>query len=106
MRRFTTPTHRLIIRNLDLTGMDVYVTYRQNRIKKTIQNAKVTYDGENTTIEVYLTQEDTGCFDKGVVKAQINWIDENDQRNATVEKAINVSDNLLNKEVHYVGNNL
>ena len=48
MRRYTTPTHDLVVRGIDLTDMDVYVTYMQGECRKvTMQPEEVAYDADS-----------------------------------------------------------
>lgn len=108
MRRYTTPTHDLVVEGIDLTGMDVWVTYRQDgrRLVKMGPDEleSVTYDedADESTITVSLTQLQTAQFAVGKrAKVQVNFIDSEDRRNATVIKEITISENLLDEVVEY-----
>lgn len=103
MRQFTTPTIVLLV-PADLTGTDVYVTIKQNSALLTIEDPALVFDIETntSTIFVNLTQEQTGAFDMTApAKLQVNWIDENGNRQATVTKQVHIEENLLSRVVEY-----
>lgn len=104
MRRFTTPTHELVVRGIDLTGMDVYVTYEQGCRKVTMQPEEVAYDADsgNTTVTVSLSQLQTAQFKPGKrAQVQVNFIDVDGKRNATTVREVNITQNLLDEELTY-----
>ena len=102
MRRFTTPTHRLRVKAVDLTGCDVLVTYRQREISVNITNPAMEYDGTDTVLSVPMTQLQTGGFINGRAEVQVNVIDSNGYRAATNIREFALRNNLLDKVVQYV----
>lgn len=103
MIQWTTPTHRHTVRGIDLSGYDVYVSYKQNRNELSVKAAEVTFDGSDTTVTVNLSQKQTGSFKAGTVKVQINWVTPDQKRDAVLVKSVEVDENLMAKEVGYVG---
>lgn len=103
MIQWTTPTHVHTVRGVDLSAYDVYVTYKQGRSELTIPAQSVTHDGTDTTVTVQLTQRQTGSFKAGTVKVQINWVTPDGNRDAVLVKSVEVDENLMAKEVGYVG---
>ena len=103
MIQWTTPTHTHTVKGIDLTGYDVYVSYKQSRNELTIPAKSVSYDGKDTTVVVQLTQRQTGAFKAGSVKVQINWVTPEGNRDAVLVKSVEVDENLMAKEVSYVG---
>ena len=73
--RGTTPTFTLTFDG-DLTEMaHVYVTFTQgsNSVTKADEDLHITTDGEQTLIDVSLTQEETLMFSAGSVEVQANF---------------------------------
>ena len=105
MRRYTTPTQELTVRGIDLTDMDVYVTYVQGECRKvTMQPEEVAYDADsgNTTVTVSLSQLQTAQFKPGKrAQVEVNFIDADGKRNATAIREINITQNLLDEELTY-----
>lgn len=100
MRRYTTPTVELTVKGVDLTGMDVLVTFAQACRKITVENPTMTLStGGDTVIEVPLTQLQTGGFTEGSVEVQVNWLDALGNRDATTVGTIEVERNLLDEVV-------
>ena len=99
MRRYTTPLERLTVKRVDLTDYDVYVTYRQGRVALTISDPEVSLDGGDTIIQTRLTQRQTAGFRGGTVRVQVNWVDSLGNRDATVIKDVDVSEQLLEEEL-------
>lgn len=104
MRRWTTPTHTIRVKGIDLTGADVWVTYVQGATALEVRNPSMTSDGEDTALTVELTQEQTAGFSPSTpVEVQVNWVTRDGKRDATAIKAIGVERNLMNREQGYVG---
>lgn len=103
MIEWTTPTHRHVVRGIDLSAYDVYVSYKQGRTELSIAADSVEYDGTDTTVTVSLTQRQTGQFKAGTAKVQINWVTPDGKRDAVLVKSVEVDENLMQKEVRYVG---
>lgn len=99
MRRYTTPTLQLTVKGVDLTDTSVYVTLAQYEKSITVENPQMSYDGEDTLIEVDMSQADSGGFQRGSAQVQINWKDTAGKRDATVIKTICVGDNLLREVI-------
>lgn len=103
MIQYTTPTNRHIVKGIDLTGCDVWVSYEQGKVELDIKATDVTFDGEDTTLSVTLTQEQTSSFKVGNIKYQVNWLYPDGRRDATTQKATTMEPNLLNRVVDYGG---
>ena len=96
MIQFTTPIIPLIV-DADLTDCTVYVTFSQGRVSVT-KEAEYTVDGQTTTLNVSLTQEETGLFSATkMVQIQANWLDEFGSRGATEISYDFVFGNLLKR---------
>lgn len=100
MRRYTTPTIELTVRGADLTGCDCWVSIAQGKAKLEIQ-ATPTLDGEDTTLTVQLTQEQTGMLSRGDARVQVNWIDQSGNRNATTIRTVEVDGNLMERVIEH-----
>ena len=103
-RKYTTPTKRLRVKNIDLTRMRVWVTFSQNRFSQSVTkiDCPMELDGNDTLITVTLTQSETAKFyTNEKVKIQVNYMDANGNRQATDVIFENVTDNLLKKVVSY-----
>lgn len=102
MRRYTTPTYTFTISGVDLSSMDVYVTFKQGSTILTIEDCTVTYADETSTIEVSLTQAQTASFIVGKdCKVQVNAINIDGDRLATKERTVKVKVNLLEEVITY-----
>lgn len=77
IERGTTQTVTITVKGWDLTGCDIYATFKQGAksvTKKTMES--VTYESNATKLQLTLTQKETMSFDdmkKG--KVQVRWID-------------------------------
>lgn len=99
MRQFTTPTVELQVAGVTVSG-DVYVTFanKLRNVSFTVSNPTVTTDPEGSTIEVHLTQAQTGTFGYGEdVAVQVNWLNAG-ERYATEIATVAWNENLI-KEV-------
>ena len=99
MRQFTTPVVELQVAGVTVSG-DVYVTFanKLRNVSFTVSNPTVTTDTEGSTIEVHLTQAQTGTFAYGEdVAVQVNWLSAG-ERYATEIATVAWNENLL-KEV-------
>lgn len=106
MRRYTTPTHSLVIEGVDLTGMDVFVTYAQGCNRLTLRPESIDYDPDtgNTTLPVSLSQSQTAKFAAGKrVSVQVNVVSPDGTRRATTVREVTVTQNLLDEEIEYGG---
>lgn len=84
MRRYTTPRILIKIEGADLTGCDVYITFRQGRREHTVKNPPMQIEGKNAYLEVRLTQLQSARFrhDKPV-EVEANIVDSSNYRAAT-----------------------
>jgi len=109
MIRYTTPTNALKVKGLDLGEYDVYVTFTQkpkgsrNETILTVPATNIEFDGEDSDIQITLTQQQTAQFVEGPCSIQVNYIDVNGLRNATKKHTIMVHDNLLKEVLSYGG---
>lgn len=84
MRRYTTPRVLIKVEGADLTGCDVYVTFRQGRREHTVKNPPMQLDGTDAYIEVRLTQLQSAKFrEDRPVEVEANVVDSNGWRVAT-----------------------
>ena len=103
MRQFTTPIESLFIPGHSLTGSRIFVSFADKCRKHTItvtEDIDVVQDDEQgSVIEVHLTQEQTGIFDRlEPIDIQVNWITQSGERNATEIVSVPCWENLM-KEV-------
>lgn len=110
MITYTTPTETFTIRGINLTAMNVSVTYKQLQmthkttpIVLTINNPTVTYSNGASVVTVKLTQAQTASFVEGTAKVMVNWIGSDGTRNATKPKEIDVTANFLQEVLTYGG---
>lgn len=77
IERGTTQEVRITIKGWDLTGSDIYVTFKQGARALNKKNMEsVTYADRKTTIVLVLSQEDTMFFpDNSAGKIQVRWVD-------------------------------
>lgn len=104
MVNYTTPTISLIVEGVDITQHDIYVTIEQGKTEliKKGSDLIVSKDGEDTSIILTLTQEESAMFDyNNRAAVQVNWITSQGVRSATEIKTIRVLQNLLDKVVSY-----
>lgn len=102
MRRYTTPTLKLIVEGVDITETHVFITMAQQRQSLTLDAQDMAYDGSDTTITVDFTQEQLADFSEGRAQIQVNWVDTNNKRNATSAASVTILGNLLERVVEYV----
>ena len=80
MRLYTTPQYTLHVKDIDLTGYDVYVTFRQNDVVITKDDGVLTYSDGNTNIVVNLSQAETSQFKlRPGIYVQVNWMNGDDR---------------------------
>ena len=99
MRQYTTPVVQLRIDGHTVSG-DVYVTFanKARNVTLTIDSPTVTTDAQGSTVEVHLTQTETGKFWYGEeVAVQVNWL-ASGERYATEIANVRWNENLI-KEV-------
>jgi len=70
--QFTTPTLKIMIPTRVSVGAftSLAVTLKQGNRKLVKNLEEVDLDGENNAINVYLTQQETGIFSRGIVDVQ------------------------------------
>ena len=101
MRRWTTPTQRIVIHDVDLSNCDIYLTVNQGKNSVTFKSPIVSTSDADTILEFDLTQKDTSGFSVGTATIQINWVTPNNKRFATDTATIKITKNLLEREVTY-----
>ena len=101
MIQYTTPTIHIAAHGADLTPFTVRVTIKQGSAKVSVDASGLSYDADTdtTSMQVPLTQEQTGIFRKGSASIQLNWFDGTGYRDATVEKPITVENNLIQEVI-------
>lgn len=97
IRQGITPTFTFILPStVDLTQAEnVYATFRQ-------MNRELTKTGRDITVreyevDVFLTQAETLAFERGSVRAQINWTYSDGNRGETDIASIEWAETLLRK---------
>ena len=99
MIRYTEPTEEYSIHGIDLTGGEIYVTYRQGNVVETFRPTNIAYDAEvGTTFEVGFSQLETAGLAVGNADVQINYILDG-KRSATKVKTVYIGEQLLEKEL-------
>lgn len=103
MRRGTTPTITITVTGEDFAGATMYVTLEQGDVEltKTGTDVVVTATQTGSTVEIFLSQEETLMFTKGTAKIQIRWIDQGGIAQASPIKNITVDAILLEGVITY-----
>lgn len=99
--RWTTPQMTLLVKGVDITAYDVYVTIRQwnNEITVSGDDLAMTATSDGTEITLMLTQEQAGSLNvKKFAQVQVNYM-VGDVRNATEIANVNIYDNLLDEVI-------
>lgn len=78
---------------------NVMVSLRQSivLVEKDLSSSDISLDTENNTINLHLSQEDTGKFKQGNAVIQVNLLYTNTERDTSVQGTITVLDNLHKK---------
>jgi hypothetical protein len=75
MRRGTTPTIKVHLKNIELEYLEnIYITLRQNNYVLTKTNEDLICDSEENIISTTLTQAETLEFTNGIVEIQLRAI--------------------------------
>ena len=106
--RYSTPTHRLRVKGVDISEYDVFVTYKQGHVTKTFSGEEVVMETEtseqegeqvtDTIIFVHMGQADSSLFRDGDIEVQVNWL-VGEQRFATLIATTNATRNLLTEVI-------
>lgn len=99
--RFTTPPISLLVKGVDITAADVYVTIKQydREVNLTDTALTMTTSGDDTQITFSLTQAQAGALDiKAYASVQVNWIDAG-VRYATEIANVKVLENLYDEVI-------
>lgn len=99
--RFTTPEIKLLVKKVDISDKDVYVTISQGTTGLTLSGADLTMTATDggTLIELTLTQAQAGTLNiNGPASIQVNWMD-GDVRYATAIAKDRVLVNLLDEVI-------
>lgn len=99
VRRYTSPTQEIVVEGIDITGFDVFVTYRQGATKRTVEPTSSTYADGDTTLTVEWSQTDTARLREGPVEVQVNYVDASGKRDCTEVAVFEAGRNLLDEEV-------
>ena len=107
MRRYTDVTIPVKVKGFDISGADrIEVTISQGMRKVSVEPTSVSYDGHDTTMDVWLSQQQTATFSSGNeedatgrAQIQVNWWLQG-KRNATKAKVIDVRVNLLERVIN------
>lgn len=105
MRRGTTPTITITCIGETFDDSDLFVTLEQGCLQITKSGEDVIktvlQGGEDCTVAIYLTQEETLMLTKGSAQIQIRWINNNGLANASPIKSIKVDPILLEGVIEY-----
>ena len=99
--KYTSPPNILLVKGVDITAADVYITIQQNMTEITLSGSDLSLSavGDDTQIIFYLTQEQTAMFKLYYkAKIQVNWIDSG-HRYATVIKDVKIYENLIDEVI-------
>lgn len=104
--RYTTPPISLLVKGVDITSADVYVTIKQLETEINLEDSRLTlsYSNPDTTITFSLTQEESGslnlmaCDVNAYCDIQVNWIS-GGVRYATEIARAKIYDNLLDEVI-------
>lgn len=97
MYRGTTPTITINVKGETFDNSTIFVTLAQDSVEitKTGEDVVKTVVGENSTLSIYLTQEETLSLTKGNARIQIRWINSDGSAFASPIKVIGVDTILL-----------
>lgn len=103
MYQGTTPAIVFSVKDCDLTGATVFVSFKYGKNVLTKNNVIVTYDSESGTSLVVcgLTQEETLAMKRGGVVVQIRFIYESGQAYATNKKVIEMQDVIYPEVIQF-----
>lgn len=100
MRRGTTPTLTLTVEGVDLTGYKIEVDIRQGN-HQLIKNGEATLDGDNSVIDLILTQAETLSFKSQPVSIQVRFINAEGVAGATTIEEVPVGEIIRNGVIEY-----
>lgn len=104
MVRYTTPTFTLTLKNVNLTGYQIYVSIQQGSTIITLdyENISLNIVNGNSVLTFELTQEESSKFDyHNKANVQVNAINSDNHRVATDIMEIDILKNLIDKEIEY-----
>lgn len=98
--RFTTPPITLLVKGVNITAYDIYVTVKQDDNEITVSDGlSVSLEGRDTKIVFQLTQEQAGSLDfRGFAGVQVNWIADGN-RYATEIARVQIYNNLFDEVI-------
>lgn len=99
--RFTTPPISLLVKGVDITAADVYVTIEQGEVEINLTGADLTMTAveSDTQITFSLTQQQAGSLNASAASyIQVNWI-ASGVRYATMIAKVKVFDNLYDEVI-------
>ena len=99
--RFTTPPISLLVKGVDITAADVYVTIKQGttEINLTDTDLTLTAVDDDTQVDFSMTQAQAGSLDFGSYAGiQVNWI-KNSVRYATEIANVKIYENLYDEVI-------
>ena len=107
MYQGTTPNIIYLVKNYDLTGAKLFISFKKGNdtVLTITEGYTVAYDDEtkNTTVVCPLTQEQTLSFKQGSIMSQIRFIFSNGQAFSTNKVALEVSNVLYPEIISYGG---
>lgn len=98
--RYTTPPITVLVKGVNITSYDIYVTVKQDDTEITVTDGLiVSLEGSDTKIVFQLTQLQAGSLDfRGFAGIQVNWIADG-VRYATEIARVQVYNNLLDEVI-------
>lgn len=103
MYQGTTPTLVFMVPGVDLTEAKAWVTLVSGNKEWDFTGDRVTvaYEDGQSLLTIALTQEETFKLPVGSLKAQVRWVDADEQAWATEEASLQVSGVLMKKVIRY-----
>ena len=103
MYQGTTPTLIFVVPGVDLTEVKAWVTLVSGNKEWdfTGDRVTVTYENSQSLLTIALTQEETFKLPTGTLKAQVRWVDENEEAYASGEASLQVTGVLMKKVIRY-----
>ena len=103
MKQGTTPTLVFVVPGVDLTEVKAWVTLVSGNKEWdfTGERVAVAYEDEQSLLTIELTQDETFRLPVGTLKAQVRWVDEDEEAFATEEASLQVDGVLMKKVIRY-----
>ena len=103
MIAWTTPTLPILVRGGNILDVNcrVFFTIEQGGTELTLEPWTKEATDDGVMCELHFSQLESGRFEAGRAKLQVNVVDSNDLRAASKFVSINIGSNLIDKEIDY-----